>query len=163
MRQPLLNDVFQSAFANLDAWVRKGIAPSKAARIDVTNGGTPQALIVRDQHGNATGGVRTPFVDLPATTYLTGLGDKPGCGANFGSEAPFDWARLGSHLWKLQELCERDDGSGRSRRQGLVADRVRRQENQGGPCAPQSFPEQQLTIEEVIRLTANHQPPTTNR
>jgi Alpha/beta hydrolase domain len=57
-------------------WLMKGVAPPKAAPIEVKNG-----EIVRDKNGNAKGGVRSPYVDLPTVRYIASApiveGDNP--------------------------------------------------------------------------------------
>ncbi|WP_249228019.1 alpha/beta hydrolase domain-containing protein [Kutzneria sp. CA-103260] len=63
--------VMDAALAHLNAWVRYGAAPPEADRITIT--GTPPAM-VRDQYGNAEGGIRTPALQAPAAT-LTGTGN----------------------------------------------------------------------------------------
>jgi hypothetical protein len=60
--------VLNAAIAALNRWVREGIAPPMAPRIEM-NGST----IVRDAYGNALGGIRTPYVDVPIAT-LSGEG-----------------------------------------------------------------------------------------
>jgi Alpha/beta hydrolase domain len=55
---------YRAAFVNLVNWVTKGVAPPKASPIEMSNG-----EIVRDEFGNAKGGVRTPYVDLPTVRY----------------------------------------------------------------------------------------------
>lgn len=57
--------VANAAFADLTTWVDHGVPPPHAPRIDVTSTGS----IVRDSFGNALGGLRTPFVDVPTATY----------------------------------------------------------------------------------------------
>lgn len=57
--------VANAALAALDTWVRDGVAPARAQRLTVA--GEPPA-IVRDEFGNAVGGVRTPYVDAPIAT-----------------------------------------------------------------------------------------------
>jgi len=59
----------------------------------VKDGGTPQATITTDQYGNGTGGVRSPYVDVPAATYVP---DTPGQAIcrNLGYKVAFDWVRL---------------------------------------------------------------------
>ena len=91
--QPIVTFTFHSAFANLDEWVRKGTPAPRGPRIEVTGEGA-QARIAKDRFGNALGGVRTPYVDVPAATYHSGHGPGPGCGQNFGYTEPFHWARL---------------------------------------------------------------------
>jgi hypothetical protein len=61
--------VQNAAFADLIEWVDFGRPPPHAAGITVDFTQTPPQ-IVRDQFGNAEGGVRTPFLDVPITTYV---------------------------------------------------------------------------------------------
>ncbi len=84
--------VMQAALASLDRWVRTGSAPPHGPQLDVTNT-TPPALAV-DANGNATGGVRSPWMDAP-TARLSGLGQTGGgFAALFGVTEPYDKARL---------------------------------------------------------------------
>ncbi len=55
---------FDAALRNLDWWVRYGIAPPHADPITVV-GGAP----VLDRFGNVTGGLRSPYVDVPTSTW----------------------------------------------------------------------------------------------
>lgn len=89
---------FASVLKNLDLWVRKGIAPPHGAQIEVVHAGSPPAarqdqesITARtlevtaklDQYGNALGGVRSPYVDVPTATYYPdGINstDQPECG-----------------------------------------------------------------------------------
>jgi hypothetical protein len=59
------SDVANAAFADLTRWVDDGVPPPHAPRIEVSSTGA----IVRDSFGNALGGLRTPFVDVPTATY----------------------------------------------------------------------------------------------
>jgi Alpha/beta hydrolase domain len=74
--------VQNAAFADLIEWVDSGAQrehpgfhhrnhrpPPHAAGIDIDFTKTPPQ-IVRDQFGNAEGGVRTPFLDVPVATYV---------------------------------------------------------------------------------------------
>jgi hypothetical protein len=56
---------YNAALVNLINWVTKGVPPPKAPPIEMANG-----EIVRDEYGNAKGGVRTPYVDLPTVRYI---------------------------------------------------------------------------------------------
>jgi hypothetical protein len=56
--------MFDACLANLEQWVREGTLPPKADRIQVEDG-----TIVRDEFGNARGGLRSPYVDVPIKTY----------------------------------------------------------------------------------------------
>ena len=58
------------ALNHLWQWVDKGTVPPRADRILVdrneANDGSVMAL---DEHGNASGGIRNPYVDVPAKKY----------------------------------------------------------------------------------------------
>jgi hypothetical protein len=79
---------FNAAWRALDDWVRKGIPAPHAEPVRVESGKP-----VLDEFGNLTGGVRSPFVDVPTATW-TGAST----GASFcfiaGHETPLDPARL---------------------------------------------------------------------
>ncbi len=83
--------VLNAAIAALNAWVRQGIAPPVAARLEVTSGATVR--IVRDANGNAVGGVRTPQVDVPIAAF-SGDGKGSILCLLFGTTTPFDQATL---------------------------------------------------------------------
>ena len=55
--------VLQAAVAALDTWVRTGDAPPIAAPMKLSGSEPPE--LVLDATGNAMGGVRTPWVDVP--------------------------------------------------------------------------------------------------
>jgi Alpha/beta hydrolase domain len=86
--------VLNAAIAALNAWVTKGTPPPLAPRLEISAG--PPVKIVRDNYGNALGGIRTPYVDVPIAALS---GDaQPGsllC-ALFGSTQLFDDALLAS-------------------------------------------------------------------
>jgi Alpha/beta hydrolase domain len=79
---------FDAAFRNLDLWVRHGVAPPHASPIAVENGAP-----VLDAFGNVTGGLRSPYVDVPTSRWL---GSSTGASFCFiaGHERPFDQATL---------------------------------------------------------------------
>ncbi len=83
--------VVKAALWHLDRWVGVGLRPPAGARLEMDDGD-----FVRDEHGNARGGIRTPHVDVP-TSVLSGLGNRghpiaPLCGRT----VPFDEATLRS-------------------------------------------------------------------
>ena len=82
---PQQHYVAQAAVAALDRWVRDGTPPPVAARLDTGEAGGPHL----DALGIATGGVRSPWVDVPAAV-LSGLGQEasPGPAFLFGSTCP---------------------------------------------------------------------------
>jgi hypothetical protein len=79
---------FDAAVRNLDWWVRFGVAPPHADPIQVVNGAP-----VLDQFGNVVGGLRSPYLDVPTSTWF---GSSTGASFCFiaGHEVPFDAARL---------------------------------------------------------------------
>jgi hypothetical protein len=79
---------FNAAWHALDAWVRQGIPAPHAEPVRVENGKP-----VLDEFGNLTGGVRSPFLDVPTATWT---GSSTGASFCFiaGHETPFDPARL---------------------------------------------------------------------
>ena len=80
------------AFANLDRWVREGAPPPRADRIATDDNGET----VLDKFGNAVGGVRSPYLDVPIATYNpSSTSDTPGFMAFLrGNMVPFDEQRL---------------------------------------------------------------------
>ena len=84
---PQQHYVAQAAIAALDRWVRDGTPPPTAGRLG-TAPGEPARLHL-DELGIATGGVRSPWVDVPAAV-LSGLGQEasPGPAFLFGSTRP---------------------------------------------------------------------------
>ncbi len=94
-KTPINTYALDAAFANLTRWIRDGAAPPKAERIAIENSGTPQARIVLDTFGNAAGGVRTPYLDVPSATYYTSSKGETFC-PELGHTVAFDWARLNS-------------------------------------------------------------------
>lgn len=79
---------FNAALRNLDLWVRKGLAPPHAEPITVVDGKP-----VVDAFGNVRGGVRSPFVDVPTSTW-SGNSTGPSFCRIAGHEKPFDATRL---------------------------------------------------------------------
>jgi hypothetical protein len=85
--------VTQAALAALESWVRTGQAPPSTPVLVLKQGATEPAL-VRDDHGIAVGGIRTPWTDVP-TVRLSGVGDpKSFIGMLAGSGEPLTRAEL---------------------------------------------------------------------
>lgn len=94
------SNVQNAAFRALLQWIEAGVAPAHAAPIQVDTTTTPPH-IVRDVQGNALGGVRTPFVDVPITTYVPSdtvahTTAQSGFCVLYGYNIPFDAAKLAS-------------------------------------------------------------------
>jgi hypothetical protein len=92
-KTPINTYALDAAFVNLTRWIADGVPPPKAERIKIDNPGTPQARIALDQFGNAIGGVRTPYLDVPIATYYTSSKGETFC-PELAHTVPFDWARL---------------------------------------------------------------------
>jgi len=79
---------FNAILQNLELWASKHTPPPRAEPIKVENGKP-----VLDKFGNVIGGVRSPYVDVPASTWF---GNSTGESFCFiaGHEVPFDRAQL---------------------------------------------------------------------
>jgi hypothetical protein len=93
---------FDAFLSNLDKWVRKGTPPPHGSPIVVQQGAP-----VKDEFGNVVGGLRSPYLDVPTSTW-----EGSSTGASFcfiaGHEVPFDQATLNrlyrSHLDYLAKV-----------------------------------------------------------
>lgn len=108
--------VVSVALDHLVSWVTADVSPPRADRIEVEGG--PGGEIVRDEHGNAVGGVRNTVVDVPTATHSPYNDGDDYC-AFFGSQVPFSTETLvdlyGDHETYVERvdrrLCELvDDG-----------------------------------------------------
>jgi hypothetical protein len=89
---PQQHYVLNAAIAHLDAWVRHGTPPPEADRM--ANEESEEPMLVRDGHGIAKGGIRTPWVDVPVAV-LSGEGHEGDVfTAIFGSTRAFDGEQL---------------------------------------------------------------------
>jgi len=83
--------VMQAALASLNRWVVSKVAPPHGQRLNVSMSGAPQ--LVLDGNGNATGGIRSPWVDVPTSRLsglVAGLGQMPrGLPDLLGTTDPF--------------------------------------------------------------------------
>ena len=79
---------FDAFLRNLEEWVDSGIAPPHGDSIVVQNNQP-----VLDAFGNVTGGLRSPFLDVPTSTWY---GTSTGASFCFiaGHEVPFSEAQL---------------------------------------------------------------------
>jgi hypothetical protein len=87
--QYLLN----GAFANLDRWSREGVPPPRAQPLQIADPRSGRATLELDEFGNARGGVRTPYVDVPLVRYGAYM-DGPGICVLWGYQVPLDRAVL---------------------------------------------------------------------
>jgi hypothetical protein len=72
----------------LELWVTKKIPPPHADPIKVENGAP-----VLDKFGNVIGGIRTPFLDVPTSTWYGNSTGESFCRIA-GHEVPFDKSKL---------------------------------------------------------------------
>lgn len=86
--------VVNAALNKLIRWVRTGRAPKSAPRLDASAG--PPITLNRDQHGNALGGIRTPWVDAPIATFFDHQQSGSILCTIFGVTTPLDAATLAS-------------------------------------------------------------------
>jgi hypothetical protein len=93
MDPSLISYVFNSSFANLDAWVRKGTPAPRAPRVELKDAGTPQASVVMDKLGHGAGGVRTPQIEVPDALYFTSS-PGPGTCREMGHKTLFNAAKI---------------------------------------------------------------------
>lgn len=79
---------FDAILRNLDRWVRADVPPPRVAPIEVQDGAP-----VLDEYGNVVGGLRSPFLDVPTSTW-----NGSATGASFcfiaGWEDPFSEEQL---------------------------------------------------------------------
>jgi hypothetical protein len=88
---PQQHYVGQAALSCLARWVTEGTPPPRAPRLALN---APPTGFRLDAHGNALGGIRTPWVEVP-TAVLSGLGQTGEMFAIlFGRTEPFDDATL---------------------------------------------------------------------
>ncbi|MFN7980477.1 MAG: alpha/beta hydrolase domain-containing protein [Vicinamibacterales bacterium] len=79
---------FNAVLRNLDVWVRTGTPPPHAEPILVADGKP-----VLDRFGNVIGGIRSPFVEAPTSTWF-GNSTGPSFCRIAGHEVPFTSAQL---------------------------------------------------------------------
>lgn len=79
---------FNAILRNLDVWVRTGTPAPQAERILVVDGKP-----VLDRFGNVVGGIRSPFLEAPTSTWF-GNSTGPSFCRIAGHEVPLDKAQL---------------------------------------------------------------------
>jgi hypothetical protein len=85
--------ILNGALANLDRWSREGVPPPSAEPLRVADPHHGRATLELDELGNARGGVRTPYVDVPLVRYGVYM-DGPGICELWGYQVPLDRAVL---------------------------------------------------------------------
>ncbi len=88
--------IVSTALSSLDRWVKTGVAPPHGAPMATVATGDPAGTfrLALDANGNARGGIRTPWMDVPFAR-LSGLGNSGGTLSVFvGTSEVFDQATL---------------------------------------------------------------------
>ncbi len=88
MPSPMMSYAFDATYAILTQWVRKGISAPHAAPLQVSGD-----AVTLDANGHGVGGVRNPYVEVPAATYFTNS-TGPGVCREMGREVPYDRAKF---------------------------------------------------------------------
>lgn len=57
---------YKMALLHLIDWVTKGTVPPRGARLEQTDAGE----MIRDEHGNVRGGIRSPWVEVPTARII---------------------------------------------------------------------------------------------
>jgi hypothetical protein len=81
---------YMAAVHNLIEWVTTGIAPPRADPIETDTAGE----IVRDEYGNARGGVRLSYVDVPFATYIASTAGETMFQRMIGLQVPLSKEQL---------------------------------------------------------------------
>lgn len=103
-----LFDVFAIGLDNLVNWVDQGVVAPEVARITTTDDGR---TIVRDEHENALGGLRTSMLEVPTATVHATNGETPedlrGLRCDFFAwDEPFANAKLASLYGKKSDYLD---------------------------------------------------------
>lgn len=80
--------VLQAALAGLCTWVRSGAPAPSGARLELANTDPPQ--LIPDANGIATGGIRTPWVDVPIARTSGAVDSDVAMAFLFGTGEVFD-------------------------------------------------------------------------
>lgn len=94
--------LFHSLVDNLDEWVQRGVPMPTEPRI--TRDREAADGVARDRDGNALGGVRTPWLDVPAARYAPTCTCHPLTGEMVPFDADTMAARYGSDAAYLEEF-----------------------------------------------------------
>jgi len=110
MDQSVLRIGFDVALEALDGWVRRGTVPTRVPRIETRAAEGTAFTVMRDEFGNARGGLRTPYLDVPTATYVTTSPGPANC-PEIGHVEPFDAARLKMLYGSFDDYARKVRGS----------------------------------------------------
>ncbi|HXY94844.1 MAG TPA: alpha/beta hydrolase domain-containing protein, partial [Acidimicrobiia bacterium] len=100
--------VENAALAHLRSWARGGSAAPSLPRIELGGDGD----VVRDEHGNARGGIRLPHLDVPTAQY--GPVGTPELCALRGFVKPFSADQLAARYPTREQYLDRFDAASRA-------------------------------------------------
>lgn len=89
-----MHHLFKSTLVRLDAWAARDIDPPPSRRLALAADSTPKL----DEHGNARGGVRSTYTDVPTARYLanaSGADPESRC-TGLGAQEPLSPEQLGA-------------------------------------------------------------------
>jgi hypothetical protein len=95
---PLLKYSYDAGLMNLDEWVHKGVAPPKEQPLFYT----------ADEKFAPTGGVRSPWADVPLATWYTSSPGPGTCG-ELGHATPYPPAKLTAMYPSEKDYAQRID------------------------------------------------------
>ena len=99
---PIHHFTVNAGFHALDKWLREGVPPSVADRLEIEDG----SRIALDEHGNGLGGIRSPYVDAPLATF-SGIGEGHIMCMIFGEMKMFDREQLAEIYSSREEYLDR--------------------------------------------------------
>ena len=89
--------VVNAAIRHLHNWIKDGVEPPEMPRVEMV-ASDPQPEVVRDEHGNAVGGIRLPDLEVPTASH-SGFGTRregSRFGFLYGTATDFDGEQLGA-------------------------------------------------------------------
>ena len=93
MEESVLRIAYDVGLDALDGWARRGVVPKKVPRLDARPGEGTAVTVAADEHGNARGGFRTTYVDVPVARYSRVESGARNC-PEIGHTERFDAAKL---------------------------------------------------------------------
>lgn len=87
--------VYNAAIRHLHRWISDGVEPPTMPRVEIKPG-VPRPQVVRDEHGNAAGGIRLPDIAVPTASH-SGFGTQRAgsrYGFLYGTATDFDAEQL---------------------------------------------------------------------
>jgi hypothetical protein len=105
---PVMRYAVNAAFSAMTSWINTGASPPRAERISVSRENSGEPDIVTDSHGNALGGMRNVYLDVPVATYMDSSPGPAVC-TNLGRKEIFSWQKLESLYGNSENYASRVD------------------------------------------------------